>query len=104
MPNEIITKLPTQVTGINGEKQAIVLVLAAHRTNEQGETVALTPSQASAALSNAKATLEITEGTEVLGTSTAVLLPNVELNEGETLTLTVDATIVKTTNEQGNAL
>lgn len=99
MANEIITTLPTQVTGINGEKQAIVLVLAAHRTNDQGETVALTPSQANAALANAKATLEITEGTEVLGTSTAVLLPNVELAENESLTLTVDASIVKTTQE-----
>ena len=59
------------------------------------EVKPLTPSQATAALGNAKATLETIDGTEVLGTSTAILLPAVELQEGETLTLNVDATIVK---------
>ena len=93
---ETIQSYPTQITGINDEKQAIVLVLLAHRINENGESVTLTASQKEAARNAAQAALEITEGTEVLGTSTALLLPNVELAEGETLTLNIDTTVVKT--------
>lgn len=101
---EVIATLPRQITGIDKEKQVIILIMAAHREDADGNPVQLAKSQANAALANAKATLEITEGTEVLGTSTGLLLPDVELNDGETLTLTIDAQIVKsetnTTNEE----
>ena len=93
---ETIQSYPTQITGINDEKQAIVLVLLAHRIDENGNSVTLTASQKEAARNAAQAALEITEGTEVLGTSTALLLPNVEIAEGETLTLNIDTTVVKT--------
>lgn len=97
---ETIETFPEQITGINGEKQAIVLVLLAHRTNAQGETVALTSSQKEAARNAAQAALEITDGTEVLGTSTALLLPNIELTDGETLTLNISTSIVKSSPEK----
>ena len=93
---ETIQSYPTQITGINDERQAIVLVLLAHRIDENGNSVTLTASQKEAARNAAQAALEITEGTEVLGTSTALLLPNVEIAEGETLTLNIDTTVVKT--------
>lgn len=92
---ETIQTFPEQVTGISGEKQAIVLVLLAHRTDGDGNAVALTASQKEAARNAAQSALEITPGTEVFGTSTALLLPTVELAEGETLTLTIDAAVVK---------
>lgn len=92
---ETIQTFPEQVTGISGEKQAIVLVLLAHRTDGDGNAVPLTASQKEAARNAAQAALEITPGTEVFGTSTALLLPNVELAEGETLTLTIDAAVIK---------
>lgn len=92
---ELIQTFPEQVTGISGEKQAIVLVLLAHRTDGDGNAVALTASQKEAARNAAQSALEITPGTEVFGTSTALLLPNVELAEGETLTLTIDAAVIK---------
>lgn len=92
---ETIQTFPEQVTGISGEKQAIVLVLLAHRTDGDGNAVALTASQKEAARNAAQSALEITPGTEVFGTSTALLLPNVELAEGETLTLTIDAAVIK---------
>lgn len=92
---ETIQTFPEQVTGISGEKQAIILVLLAHREDADGNVVALTASQKEAARNAAQSALEITPGTEVFGTSTALLLPNVELQEGETLTLTLDAAIVK---------
>ena len=95
---ETVHEYPTQITGINGEKQAIVIVLLAHREDSNGNIVQLTASQKEAARNAAQAALEITEGTEVLGTSTALLLPNIELAEGETLTLNVDTTVVKGTN------
>lgn len=98
--SETIHTYPTQITGINGEKQAIVLVLLAHRVNSQGETVPLTASQKETARNAAQAALEITEGTEVLGTSTALLLPNVELQSGETLTLNIDTTVVKKSSNE----
>lgn len=92
---ETIQTFPEQVTGISDEKQAIVLVLLAHRTDGDGNAVALTASQKEAARNAAQSALEITPGTEVFGTSTALLLPNVELAEGETLTLTIDAAVIK---------
>lgn len=95
---ETVHEYPTQITGISGEKQAIVIVLLAHREDSNGNIVQLTASQKEAARNAAQAALEITEGTEVLGTSTALLLPNIELAEGETLTLNVDTTVVKGTN------
>lgn len=96
---EIITQYPEQITEIDNERQAIVLVILAHRTNSQGETVALTASQKEAARNAAQAALEITEGTEVLGASTALLLPSVELAENESLTLNINTTVVKKTQE-----
>lgn len=92
---ETIQTFPEQVTGISGEKQAIILVLLAHREDADGNAVPLTASQKEAARNAAQAALEITPGTEVFGTSTALLLPNVELAEGETLTLTIDAAVIK---------
>ena len=92
---ETITTFPSQVTGINDERQAIVIVLLAHREDANGNIVQLTASQKEAARNAAQSALEITDGTEVLGTSTALLLPTVELEENETLTLTIDASVVK---------
>lgn len=93
--SEIIETLPTQIAGIDNEKQVIILVIGAHRVNANGETVKLTASQASAALANAKASLEIVDGTEVVGTSTALILPDVELQDGESLTLKIDTQVIK---------
>lgn len=97
---ETIHEYPTQITGIGAEKQAIVIVLLAHREDSEGNLVPLAASQKEAARNAAQAALEITEGTEVLGTSTALLLPNVELQDGETLTLNVETTVVKGTGAQ----
>lgn len=97
---ETVHEYPTQITGIGAERQAIVIVLLAHREDSNGNLVPLAASQKEAARNAAQAALEITEGTEVLGTSTALLLPNVELQEGETLTLNVDTTVVKGTGAQ----
>lgn len=92
---ETIQTYPSQITGISGERQAVVLVLLAHREDADGNIQPLTASQKEAARNAAQAALEITPGTEVLGTSTALLLPEVELAECETLTLTIDASVVK---------
>ena len=97
---ETVHEYPTQITGIGAEKQAIVIVLLAHREDSEGNLVPLAASQKEAARNAAQAALEITEGTEVLGTSTALLLPNVELQDGETLTLNVETTVVKGTGAQ----
>lgn len=98
--SETVATFPSQIAGINGERQAIVLVLLAHRESEDGRILELTASQKEAARNAAQAALEITPGTEVLGTSTALLLPNVQLEEGETLTLTLDASVVRSTVEE----
>lgn len=92
--SEPIVEYPQQITGISDEKQLVLIVIAAKRIDGAGNVLPLTPSQAGAALANAKASLEIISGTEVLGTSSSVLLPNVELAQGETMTLSVDAAVV----------
>ena len=79
---ETIQTYPSQITGISGERQAVVLVLLAHREDADGNIQQLTASQKEAARNAAQAALEITPGTEVLGTSTALLLPEVDLAEG----------------------
>ena len=71
------------------------IVVDASLLHDDGNAVALTASQKEAARNAAQSALEITPGTEVFGTSTALLLPNVELAEGETLTLTIDAAVIK---------
>ena len=98
--SETVATFPSQIAGINGERQAVILVLLAHREDENGRILELTASQKEAARNAAQAALEITPGTEVLGTSTALLLPNVQLEEGETLTLTLDASVVRSTVEE----
>ena len=57
---ETIQTYPSQITGISGERQAVVLVLLAHREDADGN-----------------------------------IQQEVELAEGETLTLTIDASVVK---------
>lgn len=94
---ETLMSFPEQITGIDGEKQAVIIVLLAHREDSDGNVVALTASQKEAARNAAQSALEITPGTEVLGTSSALLLPNVELGEDETMTLKISASVVKTT-------
>lgn len=97
--NEVLSTFPTTISGIDAEKNVVVLLIAAHRVDSAGRTVPLTSSQASAALANAKSTLETIQGTEVLGSSTSILLPNYTLAEGESLTLKVDAEVVKTSKD-----
>ena len=92
---ETIATFPAQIAGIDQQRQAVVIILLAHREDQDGTILPLAVSQKEAARNAAQAALEITPGTEVLGTSTALLLPNVELAEGETLTLTIDAAVIK---------
>lgn len=98
--SETIATYPQQITNINNERQCVVITLLAYRTDDEGNRVALTKSQVESARNAAAAALEILDGTEVESTSTPILLPDATLAEGETMTLTVDASIVKNTTEQ----
>ena len=96
---ETIATFPAQIAGIDQQRQAVVIILLAHREDQDGTILPLAVSQKEAARNAAQAALEITPGTEVLGTSTALLLPHVELAEGESLSLSIDAAVVKTAAE-----
>lgn len=89
MTNEVIA-------GIESQKDVVVLILAASRTDETGARVPITDAQKETAMSAAKSVLQCV-GAEVAANSTAWILPAVELAEGETLALNVSAALTKTT-------
>lgn len=100
---ETVETFADQINGIDRDKQAIVLVLLARREDRAtGEAVALTASQKEAARNAAQAALELTAGTVVNGTSSAILLPNVELGDGETVSLNISASVVKSSPANEN--
>lgn len=92
-----VQTFPEQIAHIENEQDVVFIALVASRYNDDGERVPLTPSQKECARNAAQAALELTPGTEVLGNSTALLLPNVRLQDGESLTLKINASVVKTT-------
>lgn len=99
--NETVVNLPTQIHGVESETQVVILVLPVHRDGDDGPAH-ITAGQIDAALGNARATLEMIEGTDVAGTATALVVPQVALAAGESLTLSIEAALVKSNsvNEQ----
>ena len=98
MATETIREYPEQINGIEGARDVIVLVLAATRYDDDGAPLPITAAQKDAALNGAKSVLEVV-GAEVAATSTALLIPAETLNDGESLRLTVAATLDKITQD-----
>lgn len=90
------------IAGIESQKDVVVLILAASRTDETGARVPITDAQKETAMNAAKSVLQCV-GAEVAANSTSWILPAVELAEGETLALNVLATLTKTTAENNEA-
>lgn len=93
---QTINHYPAFINGVNDARQFAVLVLAVQRQDDEGNEVTLAPSQAEAALANAKATLELITGTSVSGTVSTLINHSEELAEGEQLTLAIDTSLIKT--------
>ena len=85
---ETIVTQNSVISGIESQKDVVVLILAASRTDETGARVPITDAQKETAMNAAKAVLQCV-GAEVAANSTAWILPAVELAEGETLALNV---------------
>lgn len=90
------------IAEIESQKDVVVLILTASRTDETGARVPITDAQKETAMNAAKSVLQCV-GAEVAANSTAWILPAVELAEGETLALNVLATLTKTTAENNEA-
>ncbi len=90
------------ITGIESQKDVVVLILTASRTDENGDRAAITDAQKETAMNAAKSVLQVI-GAEVDANSTAWIIPAVELGEGETLALNVSAQMVKTAAETNEA-
>lgn len=86
------------ITGIEEQKDVIVLVLAASRIDENGERLPIIDGQKETAMNAAKSVLQCV-GADVAENSTALLIPAVELQDGETLKLSVLTTLTKATSE-----
>lgn len=83
------------ITGIEGQKDIVVLILAASRTDENENPVPITDAQKETAMNAAKSVLQCV-GADVAANSTAWIIPAVEVGEDETLTLNVSAQLIKT--------
>ena len=95
---ETIVTQNSVISGIESQKDVVVLILAASRTDETGARVPITDAQKETAMNAAKSVLQCV-GAEVAANSTALLIPAVELEENESLVLNVTAQLTKTTNE-----
>lgn len=87
------------VARIENQRDVVVLILAASRTDENGDRIAITDAQKETAMNAAKSVLQVV-GAEVDANSTAFLLPAVELAEGETLKMSVLAQLIKTAADE----
>ena len=99
---ETIVTQNSVISGIESQKDVVVLILAASRTDETGARVPITDAQKETAMNAAKSVLQCV-GAEVAANSTAWIIPAVELAEGETLALNVLGTLTKTTAENNEA-
>lgn len=86
------------ITGIESQRDVIVLILAASREDENGNAIPITGAQKETAMNAATSVLQCV-GADVAANSTALLIPAVELEENESLVLNVTAQLTKTTNE-----
>lgn len=94
--SEIVKTYSTLVAGVENEKDVVVIILSAHREDENGEKVSITESQAESAMSAARSVMECL-GAEVGACCNSYVIPSVELAENENLTLKVSSKIVKAT-------
>ncbi len=86
------------ITPVQNQKNALVLVLAASRETD-GVRVPITDAQKDAAMNAAKAVLQCV-GADTEAQSCAMLFPDVELQEGEKLTLRVAATLERQSEKE----
>ena len=96
---ETIVTQNSVISGIESQKDVVVLILGASRTDETGARVPITDAQKETAMNAAKAVLQCV-GAEVAANSTAWILPAVELAEGETLVLNVDVKLIRTDQQE----
>lgn len=95
---ETIVTQNSVISGIESQKDVVVLILAASREDENGAPVPITDAQKETAMNAATSVLQCV-GADVAANSTALLIPAVELEENESLVLNVTAQLTKTTNE-----
>jgi hypothetical protein len=96
---ETIVTQNSVISGIESQKDVVVLILPASRTDETGARVPITDAQKETAMNAAKAVLQCV-GAEVGANSTAWILPAVELQPGETLALNVDVKLIRTDQQE----
>lgn len=97
--SEILKTYPALTSLVDSGKSVIVIVLAANRTNEAGEVVALTPAQKDAALNGAKSVLEVV-GAEVVGNASSLLIPSGDVGEDENRRLTIKVELEKVSSNE----
>ena len=96
--SETIHEYSNVITGIESQKDIIVLILTASRTDDNGNLVAITEAQKETAMQAGKSVLQCV-GADVSANSTALLIPAVTLGENETLALNVSTVLTKTETE-----
>lgn len=96
---ETIVTQNSVISGIESQKDVVVLILGASRTDETGARVPITDAQKETAMNAAKSVLQCV-GAEVTANSTAWILPAVKLAEGETLVLNVDVKLIRTDQQE----
>ncbi len=94
----VVKEYSSIVSSVGAQQDVVVLVLTASREVE-GERVPIVGAQKDAAMDAAKSVLQCL-GADVGAFSTALLVPAVELAEGETLALNVDVKLIRTDQQE----
>ena len=94
----VVQEYNSIVSSVDAQQDVVVLVLTASREVE-GERVPIVASQKDAAMNAAKSVLQCL-GADVGAFSSSLVVPAVELAEGETLALNVDVKLIRTDQQE----
>jgi prolyl-tRNA editing enzyme YbaK/EbsC (Cys-tRNA(Pro) deacylase) len=95
---EVVHELNPLITSIEGNQDVVVIVLTATR-DLNGQSASIVGAQKDAAMYAAKSVLQVL-GIEVGALSSSLVVPAVELAEGETLALNVDVKLIRTDQQE----
>ena len=94
----VVQEYNSIVSSVDAQQDVVVLVLTASREVE-GERVPIVGAQKDAAMDAAKSVLQCL-GADVGAFSSSLVVPAVELAEGETLALNVDVKLIRTDQQE----
>ncbi len=88
-----VTKITT-ITGVEDDRDIVVIILSVKRTTEDGSYASITDGQKDAAMNAAKTVMQVL-GADVNANSSAILIPSTSLGQNAPMRVNVQATVEK---------